>query len=114
MLVQLGLEQIRIHDPYWRTTISPDGTSIDADGKCGPITKNAIWRFQTRLRRGVLIYPDGTIDPVSASGKTGTDFEYTLLWLNLILQSAIGKTRFADLAEQLFTPPALKSRIRGT
>jgi len=113
MLVQLCLQQICAHAPLWRQMITPDGKKIEADGKCGPITKNAIWRFQTELQRHTTVYADGVVGPFTGSTTTAAGHEYTLLWLNYLLFYSIGEDRFEDLADQSFTPPLLKSKLHS-
>jgi len=116
MLVQLCLQQICNYILGWRKIISPDDIQIDADGKCGPITKNAIWRFQTQWQRfGRSVYPDGVVDPFSSdSATTSTGHESTMLLLNFMLREAIGETRFDNLENESITPPLLRSKLHGT
>src|SRR5579859_6270636 len=115
MLVQLCLQQICGHYTFWRNVVTPNKEKIDADGKCGPITKNAIWRFQTQLQKiGADVYPDGVVSPLYQNDAyTSLGYECTLLWLNYLLFYSIGEDRFEDLADQSFTPPLLRSRLRN-
>jgi len=92
----------------------PNGLTVVADGKCGPITQNAIWWFQSETQRmGVNIYPDGVVDKASdyKAATSATHMIYSMLWLNLALMRAIGETRFKNLENESICPYPLKIRL---
>lgn len=111
MLVQLCLQQIYGYQSIF--PLVPTGSPIKADGKCGPITENAIWVFQTQMQElGINIYPDGVIDPSNDwRSTTSSNYSYSMLWLNWSLLQVIGEARFAHLDVDNITPPALSVRL---
>ena len=111
MLVQLCLQQIYGYPSLF--PLVPPGSPIKADGKCGPITENAIWIFQTQMQeRGMNVYPDGVVDHAHDwHGVTSTQHSYSILWLNWGLLQMIGAERFAHLDIDRITPAALSVRL---
>ncbi len=111
MLVQLCLQQVYSWPSIF--PLVPDVGAIKADGKCGPITVNAIWFFQTQLQEsGVLVYPDGVIDRASDwRAGTTSGYGYSILWMNWSLKQVIGEERFLHLDVDRITPGLLSLKL---
>jgi len=110
-LVQLFLQQIYSHSTLGAGPL-PDGKKIDTDGVCGPITKSAIWHLQTYLQRvsGGQVYADGVVSPVPLGDELGPHMP-SLIWMNWLLQEAIGRGRFITLQIDSITPSPLRTSL---